>query len=140
MFALFLEVQPDETPNYLFGREPDGTPSQPWRWEEPGPLGPWSAEATLPSAHCRLPLGRRNASKSAGLEFVFEDSADADAFSGRQRRLGTWLASRVVVCSAADAVPVNDRDGEVGHGGGEIKEGAGHGDEIEPLLHRNSLV
>ena len=33
MFDLFLEVQPDEAPDYLFGREPDGTPSQPWRWE-----------------------------------------------------------------------------------------------------------
>jgi uncharacterized protein YidB (DUF937 family) len=34
MFDLFLEVQPEEASNYLFGREPDGTPSQPWRWED----------------------------------------------------------------------------------------------------------
>jgi hypothetical protein len=55
MFDLFLEVQPDGAPNYLFGRELDGTPSQPWRWEKPGQLGSWSAEATLLSADCRSP-------------------------------------------------------------------------------------
>jgi hypothetical protein len=38
MFDLFLEACPDEALRYLFGREPDGTPSQPWRWEEPGRL------------------------------------------------------------------------------------------------------
>ena len=54
MFDLFLEVQPDEAPNYLFGREPDGTPSQPWRWEEPGQLGPWSCGGDL--AADRLPI------------------------------------------------------------------------------------
>ena len=37
---------------------------------------------------------------------------------------------------AGGAAPVNDRDGEVGHGSRKIKEGAGYGDEIEPLLHR----
>ena len=35
MFDLFLEVHPDEAPSYLFGREPDGTPSQSWKWQEP---------------------------------------------------------------------------------------------------------
>ena len=35
MFDLFLEVHPDEAPSYLFGREPDGTPSQSWEWQEP---------------------------------------------------------------------------------------------------------
>jgi hypothetical protein len=35
MFYLFLEFCPDEASSYLFGREPDGTPSQSWRWQEP---------------------------------------------------------------------------------------------------------
>jgi hypothetical protein len=35
MFDLFLEVHPHEAPSYLFGREPDGTPSQSWKWQEP---------------------------------------------------------------------------------------------------------
>ncbi len=34
MFGLFLEVRPDEA-SYRFGREPDGAPSQSWRWQEP---------------------------------------------------------------------------------------------------------
>ena len=42
MFDLFLEVYPDEASSYLFGREPDGAPSQSWKWQEPGQLGPWS--------------------------------------------------------------------------------------------------
>ena len=33
MFDLFLEVHPDEVSSYWFGREPDGTPSQPWKWQ-----------------------------------------------------------------------------------------------------------
>ena len=50
MFDLFLEVRPDEASSYLFGREPDGTPSQSWNWQEPtgrtrktrvGPLRSW---------------------------------------------------------------------------------------------------
>jgi hypothetical protein len=32
MFDLFREAHPDEN---RFGREPDGTPSQPWRWHKP---------------------------------------------------------------------------------------------------------
>ncbi|MGH3205940.1 MAG: hypothetical protein ACRDP5_28400 [Streptosporangiaceae bacterium] len=28
-------VRPDEASTYLFGREPDGTPSQSWNWQEP---------------------------------------------------------------------------------------------------------
>ena len=44
MFELFLKTYPDEVRSYLFGREPDGTPSQSWRWEEPGQLGPRSAD------------------------------------------------------------------------------------------------
>jgi hypothetical protein len=43
MFDLFLEFCPDEASSYLLGREPDGTASQPWRWQEPGQLGPQSA-------------------------------------------------------------------------------------------------
>jgi hypothetical protein len=35
MFDLFLEVHPDEASSYLSGREPDGTPSQSWKWQEP---------------------------------------------------------------------------------------------------------
>jgi hypothetical protein len=35
MFDLFLKVHPDEAPNYLFGREPDGAPSESWKWQEP---------------------------------------------------------------------------------------------------------
>jgi hypothetical protein len=35
MFDLFLEVSPDEASSYRFGREPDGAPSQSWRWQEP---------------------------------------------------------------------------------------------------------
>ncbi len=38
MFDVFLEARPDEASDYLFGREPDGTPSQSWRWQEPGEL------------------------------------------------------------------------------------------------------
>ena len=36
MFGLFLEARPDEAATYRFGREPDGTPSPPWTWSEPG--------------------------------------------------------------------------------------------------------
>ena len=35
MFDLFLKVYPDEASRYRFGREPDGAPSQPWKWQEP---------------------------------------------------------------------------------------------------------
>ncbi len=35
MFDVFLEVRPDEASSYRFGREPDGTPSQSWNWQEP---------------------------------------------------------------------------------------------------------
>ena len=35
MLDRFLEVRPDEATSYRFGREPDGAPSQPWRWQEP---------------------------------------------------------------------------------------------------------
>ena len=35
MFGLFLEVHPDEASSYLSGREPDGAPSQSWKWQEP---------------------------------------------------------------------------------------------------------
>jgi hypothetical protein len=34
-FGLFLEDHPDEVSNYPFGREPDGAPSQSWKWQEP---------------------------------------------------------------------------------------------------------
>ncbi len=81
MLDLSLEVQPDEAPNYLFGREPDGTPSQPWRWEEPGQLGPWSAEATLPSADCRLP----NSQVKSGQRPVRMSGANVKLRSPRQR-------------------------------------------------------
>jgi uncharacterized protein YidB (DUF937 family) len=39
MFHLFLEVDPDEASKYRFGREPDGTPSQSWEWQEPDRSG-----------------------------------------------------------------------------------------------------
>jgi hypothetical protein len=35
MFNLFLETYPDEASRYRFGRDPDGAPSQPWKWQEP---------------------------------------------------------------------------------------------------------
>jgi uncharacterized protein YidB (DUF937 family) len=35
MFDLFLQARPDEAARYPFGREPDATPSQPWKWQEP---------------------------------------------------------------------------------------------------------
>ena len=35
MFDLFLKVRSDEASSYRFGREPDGAPSQSWRWQEP---------------------------------------------------------------------------------------------------------
>jgi len=35
MFDLFLAAHPDKASNYQFGREPDGTPSHPWKWQEP---------------------------------------------------------------------------------------------------------
>ena len=35
MFDLFLAVHPDEASSYLSGREPDGAPSQSWKWQEP---------------------------------------------------------------------------------------------------------
>ena len=34
-FDLFLKAYPGEASSYLFGREPDGTPSQSWKWQEP---------------------------------------------------------------------------------------------------------
>ena len=34
-FHLFLKVYTGEASSYRFGREPDGTPSQPWSWQEP---------------------------------------------------------------------------------------------------------
>jgi hypothetical protein len=48
MFDLFLEAHPAQAPSYRFGREPNEAPSQPWRWEEPGQLAPWSAEVSVP--------------------------------------------------------------------------------------------
>jgi hypothetical protein len=35
LFNLFLKAHPDVAPRYLAGREPDGTPSQTWKWQEP---------------------------------------------------------------------------------------------------------
>ena len=35
MFDLFLKVRPDEARSYLSGGEPDGAPSQSWKWQEP---------------------------------------------------------------------------------------------------------
>ena len=35
MFDLVLRNRPDEASSYPFGREPDGTPSQSWHWQEP---------------------------------------------------------------------------------------------------------
>jgi hypothetical protein len=40
MFDLFLKAHPAQAPSYGFGREPHGTPSQSWRWQEPSLLGP----------------------------------------------------------------------------------------------------
>ena len=35
MFQVFLDAGPGEASSHRFGREPDGTPSQPWSWQEP---------------------------------------------------------------------------------------------------------
>ena len=35
MFDIFLGAHRDKASNYLLGREPDGDPSQSWRWQEP---------------------------------------------------------------------------------------------------------
>ncbi len=35
LFDLFLEVCPDKASSYPVGREPDGAPSQSWKWQEP---------------------------------------------------------------------------------------------------------
>ena len=35
MFSLFLGVHPDQAAAYKFGREPDGSPAEPWSWSEP---------------------------------------------------------------------------------------------------------
>jgi uncharacterized protein YidB (DUF937 family) len=40
MFDLFLRVCPGEASDYKFGREPDGTPSRPWRWQAPEQSAP----------------------------------------------------------------------------------------------------
>jgi hypothetical protein len=40
MFRLFLDVRTGEPTSYQSGREPDGTPSRSWRWQEPGESGP----------------------------------------------------------------------------------------------------
>ena len=37
MFSLFLDVHPDQAAAYRFGREPDGSPAEPWSWS--GPAG-----------------------------------------------------------------------------------------------------
>ena len=34
MFSLFLDVHPDQAAAYRFGREPDGSPAEPWSWSE----------------------------------------------------------------------------------------------------------
>lgn len=36
MFYALLRTYPDEAASYRYGREPDGTPAQPWRWQETG--------------------------------------------------------------------------------------------------------
>jgi hypothetical protein len=36
IFTVFLETHPDDAPSYRFGREPDGAPSQSWKWQGPG--------------------------------------------------------------------------------------------------------
>jgi hypothetical protein len=36
--VFFHQADPDETVTYRFGRELDGTPSQPWNWQEPRPV------------------------------------------------------------------------------------------------------
>src|SRR6185312_8411112 len=48
-----------------------------------------------------------------------------------------WSAC-VAVAGPVDggAASVHDRGSEAGHGGSKIEEGAGHGEEVEPLLHR----
>ena len=46
MFGLFLEVRPDEA-SYRFGREPDGAPSQSWRWQGPAS----TVRPKFPQAH-----------------------------------------------------------------------------------------
>jgi hypothetical protein len=42
MFDFFLRAHPDQAFLYASGREPDGTPSPSWKWQEP------PAEPTAP--------------------------------------------------------------------------------------------
>jgi hypothetical protein len=35
LFDVFLVAHVAETPGFVFGREPDGSPSHPWQWQEP---------------------------------------------------------------------------------------------------------
>jgi uncharacterized protein YidB (DUF937 family) len=44
MFALFLKVHPAEASIYRLGREPDDTPSQSWKWQEPKEAVPQTHE------------------------------------------------------------------------------------------------
>lgn len=65
--------------------------------------------------------------------------------SQRQPRLPFRVEFPFVGCVGADpvaggAAPVNDRERKVRDGGRKIEEGADRGDEIEPLLQRDSLV
>jgi hypothetical protein len=59
MFRLALDVYADEATRYRHGREPDGTPSQPWRWQEFGGLNTGSAERQDP-----LPIRSQNRTQS----------------------------------------------------------------------------
>ena len=43
---LFREFCAGEASSCVFGREAEGAPSQPWRWEEPGRLELWAASKT----------------------------------------------------------------------------------------------
>ncbi len=55
MFSLFLDAHPDQAAAYRFGREPDGTPAQPWTWSEPA--GPSPAAAGMSGLRALAGLG-----------------------------------------------------------------------------------
>lgn len=108
MFDLFLEACPGEASSYLFGREPDGAPSQSWRWEEPGQLGPRYARirqrdvhrAPEPAAghvtHCYSILVITEWSHRVGAELEIQDWAlAAPRRPGQKAAVGLTPTSRL---------------------------------------------
>jgi hypothetical protein len=48
MFSLFLKACPDQAANYTTGREPDGTASRSWNWQQPAGQPTQPPDRTLP--------------------------------------------------------------------------------------------